>query len=86
MCFKAIPEHLIFAGTYMGAKSGLYSIHLKLLFIGEGKKKHLELQQNLQKNKINLTACWTEGLLFLRTQYQDSANKPPYQKDKIGKL
>lgn len=87
MCFKATPEHLIFAGTHMRAESGLYSTHLKFLFIGERiKKKPLELQQNLQESKINPTACWTEGPQFLKIQYQGNANKSAYQKETTGKL
>lgn len=86
MRFKAIPEHLIFASTYMRAESGLYSIHLKLLFTGEGKISLWSYSTNLQKSKINPTACWKEGPQFLRTQYKGSANKLAYQKETIGKL
>lgn len=54
MCFKAIPEHLIFAGTYMRAESGLYFTHLKLLFIGEGEKTLLSYSRICKRVKLIL--------------------------------
>lgn len=54
MCFKAIPEHLIFAGIYMRAQSRLYSIHLKLLLIEEGKKTLLSYSRICKRIKLIL--------------------------------
>lgn len=47
----------------MRAESGLYSIYLKLLFIGEEEKNLFELQQNLKRVKLILQLAGQKDLV-----------------------